>query len=425
MSTAIFYITENGLNLAKRLQGLYPEARIEKFNADTVRQLWDKHENLIFIMASGIVVRTIPKNYFDSVGIDSVYRFSITPSKPTGVEPASYASVGETENYGFNPGDVARGVYSVNPGFKVDFDLSFDFFNDIYANAKLLSDSCKGFEDQNIVGKLSLSDCVAKSGTFGLRQDCSSSDESVLFTFAEGLSNCLDSVDDGCSCGFVLGEDVELSYDGNDTLLKYNGLEYLLPFKVELGEGFVKALPSKIKGALFAEKSPSGFTISKSSGLKACRINDRTFKLCADSKEKYPILIDGKKSFANVPVRFAYSIEDKAAPASVDFKLELLEKGTAVVSWVDSVSPDVAGFRIYYDANPFSVPVASFKDSLVNESKPFISVRDVLSNKEILFVDDGRYYYSFSAPSANFSFSVAPFDFDNNYNSKFRSVAVG
>lgn len=59
MSTAIFYITENGLNLAKRLQGLYPDARIEKFNSDAVRDLWDKHKNLIFIMASGIVVRTI------------------------------------------------------------------------------------------------------------------------------------------------------------------------------------------------------------------------------------------------------------------------------------------------------------------------------------------------------------------------------
>ncbi len=59
LSTAIFYITENGLNLAKRLRGLYPEALIEKFNSDVVRELWDEHKNLIFIMAAGIVVRTI------------------------------------------------------------------------------------------------------------------------------------------------------------------------------------------------------------------------------------------------------------------------------------------------------------------------------------------------------------------------------
>lgn len=59
VKTAIFYITENGLTLAKRLHGLYPDARIEKFSDDAVRKLWDDHKNLIFIMASGIVVRTI------------------------------------------------------------------------------------------------------------------------------------------------------------------------------------------------------------------------------------------------------------------------------------------------------------------------------------------------------------------------------
>ncbi len=59
LSTAIFYITENGLNLAKRLQKLYPEGRIEKFNSKEVRDIWHKHKNLIFIMAAGIVVRTI------------------------------------------------------------------------------------------------------------------------------------------------------------------------------------------------------------------------------------------------------------------------------------------------------------------------------------------------------------------------------
>jgi cobalt-precorrin 5A hydrolase/precorrin-3B C17-methyltransferase len=59
VKTAIFYITENGLTLAKRLHGLYPDARIERFSADAVRKLWDDHKNLIFIMASGIVVRTI------------------------------------------------------------------------------------------------------------------------------------------------------------------------------------------------------------------------------------------------------------------------------------------------------------------------------------------------------------------------------
>lgn len=57
--TAIFYITHKGLALADRLKGLYPDARILKFKSGSVSDLWGRCKNLIFIMAAGIVVRTI------------------------------------------------------------------------------------------------------------------------------------------------------------------------------------------------------------------------------------------------------------------------------------------------------------------------------------------------------------------------------
>ncbi|PKL51981.1 MAG: precorrin-3B C(17)-methyltransferase [Nitrospira bacterium HGW-Nitrospira-1] len=57
--STIFYITDNGFNLAKKLQRLYPDAQIQKFNSRSVSKLWNKAQNLIFIMAAGIVVRTI------------------------------------------------------------------------------------------------------------------------------------------------------------------------------------------------------------------------------------------------------------------------------------------------------------------------------------------------------------------------------
>lgn len=58
-NTVIFYITVNGLNLAERLNGLYPDARILKFKSEAVSEIWSECKNLIFIMATGIVVRTI------------------------------------------------------------------------------------------------------------------------------------------------------------------------------------------------------------------------------------------------------------------------------------------------------------------------------------------------------------------------------
>lgn len=58
-NTIIFYITNNGLALARKLSGLYPDARILRFKKGLVSHFWQKGRNLVFIMATGIVVRTI------------------------------------------------------------------------------------------------------------------------------------------------------------------------------------------------------------------------------------------------------------------------------------------------------------------------------------------------------------------------------
>jgi len=57
--TIIFYITDNGFALAGKLISLYPDAKVIKFKHDMVSKFWSNHKNFIFIMASGIVVRTI------------------------------------------------------------------------------------------------------------------------------------------------------------------------------------------------------------------------------------------------------------------------------------------------------------------------------------------------------------------------------
>lgn len=56
---AIVYLTPGGLALANRLAALFPEARQEKFSRKLIPELWRESAALIFIMATGIVVRTI------------------------------------------------------------------------------------------------------------------------------------------------------------------------------------------------------------------------------------------------------------------------------------------------------------------------------------------------------------------------------
>jgi cobalt-precorrin 5A hydrolase / cobalt-factor III methyltransferase / precorrin-3B C17-methyltransferase len=55
----ILYITDNGRHLAERVEKHAPGSEIARFAPGVVAERWNKHEAFVFIMASGIVVRTI------------------------------------------------------------------------------------------------------------------------------------------------------------------------------------------------------------------------------------------------------------------------------------------------------------------------------------------------------------------------------
>ncbi len=55
----ILYITDSGLKLAERVKSLSPDTEIVKFSPGVVSELWNRCDALVFIMATGIVVRTI------------------------------------------------------------------------------------------------------------------------------------------------------------------------------------------------------------------------------------------------------------------------------------------------------------------------------------------------------------------------------
>lgn len=58
-SVTIFHITDRGRGLAEKLAGYYPEADIKKYSSRFSSRLWKKNNILIFVMATGIVIRTI------------------------------------------------------------------------------------------------------------------------------------------------------------------------------------------------------------------------------------------------------------------------------------------------------------------------------------------------------------------------------
>lgn len=84
MSAAILYITDKGLCLAHRLKTLYRDAEVLRFRPDVIPRLWSDCERLVFIMAAGIVVRTIAPLIKDKrtdpavVVLDETGRFAIS-----------------------------------------------------------------------------------------------------------------------------------------------------------------------------------------------------------------------------------------------------------------------------------------------------------------------------------------------------------
>jgi cobalt-precorrin 5A hydrolase / precorrin-3B C17-methyltransferase len=63
--TILFWVTEEGHGLAGRIKGLYPDLVIRKFSKKAVGEAWTRNRTLLFVMAAGIVVRTISSHVKD------------------------------------------------------------------------------------------------------------------------------------------------------------------------------------------------------------------------------------------------------------------------------------------------------------------------------------------------------------------------
>ncbi len=55
----VFYITETARDIGQRLLNYFPDTLLERFSSERVKTLWSEMDAMVFIMATGIVVRTI------------------------------------------------------------------------------------------------------------------------------------------------------------------------------------------------------------------------------------------------------------------------------------------------------------------------------------------------------------------------------
>lgn len=84
MSAVILYITDRGRALAEKLKELCPDARLARFSAEKATEFWPETTTFIFIMAAGIVVRTIAPLLADKktdpavIVLDEAGRFAVS-----------------------------------------------------------------------------------------------------------------------------------------------------------------------------------------------------------------------------------------------------------------------------------------------------------------------------------------------------------
>lgn len=81
---SIFYITDRGFEVSKKVSLLYPNSQINKFQIEKVRNAWSESDLMVFVLATGIVVRTISRFITDKrkdpgvVVIDDSARYVIS-----------------------------------------------------------------------------------------------------------------------------------------------------------------------------------------------------------------------------------------------------------------------------------------------------------------------------------------------------------
>ena len=59
METTIFFITQRGQSVANKIKQNLKDSIVLRFNSDYLKDVWQKDQRLIFVMSTGIVIRTI------------------------------------------------------------------------------------------------------------------------------------------------------------------------------------------------------------------------------------------------------------------------------------------------------------------------------------------------------------------------------
>jgi hypothetical protein len=274
------------------------------------------------------------------------------------------------------------GIYSIDSYFSIPFDSSLLNYSDVVEIAKNISDICSSEQDLNVVDNFALTDCInrnlAVSG-WNLSSDCDVNDYARLEK--ENFDNCLKSVDNNCDC--IISDD-----------------------------NFVRK---------------SGKKLEKTSNIEnECRINDRTFKICANTDKKVMAFVNDSFKLAPLTVRFALYVNDSSPPVQTPLSVECKnsEKMNVVLSFDESPSPDVVYYKVHYKSggidSKYAFDYPDFKVINLADIRPVLSCDMMSANDNMVYKDGKKFYYVLKLiPAGNYYLSIVGVDKFGNEVEKF------
>ncbi|MBW2987059.1 hypothetical protein KY336_00785 [Candidatus Woesearchaeota archaeon] len=257
--------------------------------------------------------------------------------------------------------------YEISLGSSIvyDYDFDYDVIERFIAN---LSSECKEKEDMNVIDGTQLTDYVSSFVNKYNQQRQANQPEILMCenatpidSYLETYRLCAESLDKDCYCSINAINKSKLTSEQNSKIINWDN-------ELQAGNKYL------VKPGMTSQ-------------LQECRLNDRTFKFCADWNKT--VIIDGRTE--KIKTKFAVYIDDESAPAMPNVLIDSKVKKYKIEA---SVSPDVKEYRVYIG-----------KTKLPIDRSHYVTIPRRKNIKDSIYFD---------RDPSQYNIEVVPADFDGN-----------
>ncbi|PIN86129.1 hypothetical protein COV19_06550 [Candidatus Woesearchaeota archaeon CG10_big_fil_rev_8_21_14_0_10_44_13] len=244
---------------------------------------------------------------------------SIVQAAAGGMSQAMQQTIAQKCQYSQVYDYTSIGKYYINPSFTVDVDYNINHY-------KLISDAVKGLISEcSKKDSDDLRECIKEGvddaggideGNLNLYNGPCDYAENMMSDFAEWTDACLESSSDNCICEIPLEYEYEKENTDEEVTIEASGSGTIQI----TGAGQTQSLTGSVVGSKkimtksgaeshYAKKTGRIIEFVDSSGGAKCRMDKRTYKFCAETKNLYMIYDEKQKKLALMPIQYKFAVD--------------------------------------------------------------------------------------------------------------------